>query len=66
VDVVVRTLKGPWHCGLSLALGWVVRTLVPSSHTCCLTVNFCKVDVGPLCFITLVATCKAAETSQRI
>ena len=30
VSLEVRTLNGPWRQGASLALGWVVLTLVPS------------------------------------
>src|SRR5882757_10609091 len=61
MGVMVRTLKGPWQRGLSLALGCVVQTLVPSSHTCCSTVNFWKANIGPLRFMTLAVTCRVAD-----
>jgi hypothetical protein len=66
VDVVLRILNGPWCLGASLAFGWVVLTLVPSSQTCWFVVNFCDSVVGPFHFITSAATCSAVETSRRI
>jgi hypothetical protein len=66
VDVVFRILNGPWHLGASLAFGWVVLMLVPSSQTCWFMVNFYNGTVGPFHFMTLVATCSAAETLRQI
>jgi hypothetical protein len=66
VGVVLRILNGPWHLGASFAFRWVVLTLVPSSQTCWLMVNFCDDVVGPFHFMTSVATCSTAETSRRI
>jgi len=66
VGVVLRILNGPWRLGASLAFGWVVLMLVPSSQTCWFMVNFCDGVVGPFHFITSVATCNAVETLRRI
>jgi len=56
VSLEVRTLNGPWRRGASLALGWVVLTLVPSSHTSWLGENCCDGEGGPFHFITSIAT----------
>src|SRR5712672_2935290 len=66
VGVVERILKGPCRLGASLALGWVVLMLEPSSQTSWPGENVCDGIPGPLHFITSVATFNAAVTSARI
>src|SRR5712672_2087486 len=66
VGVVERILKGPCRLGASLALGWVVLMLEPSSQTSWPGENVCDGIPGPLRFITSAATFNAAVTSARI
>ena len=62
VDII---LKGLCRFGASLAFGWVVLTLVPSSHTSWFGVKVWDGVEGPFHFMILVATARAAETSER-
>src|SRR5712672_3371309 len=66
VGVVERILKGPCRLGASLALGWVVLMLEPSSQTSWPGENVCDGIPGPLHFITSAATFNAAVTLARI
>src|SRR5712672_4307610 len=56
VGVVERILKGPCRLGASLALGWVVLMLEPSSQTSWPGENVCDGIPGPLRFITSAVT----------
>src|SRR5712672_2692620 len=66
VGVVERILKGPCRLGASLALGWVVLMLEPSSQTSWPGENICDGIPGHLRFITSAATFNAAVTSGGI
>src|SRR5712675_356190 len=66
VGVVERILKGPCRLGASLALGWVVLMLEPSSQTSWPGENVCDGIPGPLRFMTSAATFNAAVTSAQI
>ena len=65
VGVVDIILKGPCHFGASLAFGWVVLTLVSSSHTSWFGVKVWDRVEGPFCFMISDATARAAETSEQ-
>ena len=65
VGVVNIILKGLCHFGVSLAFGWVVLTLVPSSHTSWFGEKVWDGVEGPFCFMISDATARAAETSER-
>ena len=65
VGVVDRILKGPCRFGASLAFGWVVLTLVPSSHTSWFEAKVWDRVEGPFRFMISDATARAAETSER-
>jgi hypothetical protein len=63
VGVAQITLKGPYHRGASLALGWVVYRLVASNSTWSSLWKMCDGFLGPLLFISLVARWRATVTS---
>ena len=65
VGVVDIILKGPCRFGMSLALGWVVLTLVPSSHMSWFGEKVWDGVEGPFHFMISDATARAAETSER-
>ena len=58
-------LKGPCYFGASLAFGWVVLMLVPSSHTSWFEVKVWDGAKGPFHFMISDATARAAETSKQ-
>ncbi len=66
IPQVDNTLKGPCHWGASLAFGWVVWTLVPSSQTRSLGLNLCVSMETWGRFMTLAATFSAAVTLDLI
>ena len=65
VGVVNIILKGPCHFGASLAFGWVVLTLVPSSHTSWFGEKVWDRVKGSFRFMISDATARAAETSEQ-
>ena len=64
IGVVDNILKGPCHFEASLALGWVVLTFVPSSHTSWFGEKVWDGVEGPFHFMISDATARAAETSE--
>ena len=65
VGVVDIILKGPCCFGASLAFGWVVLTLVPSSHTSWFGAKVWDGAEGSFCFMISDATARVAETSEQ-
>jgi hypothetical protein len=65
MDVVDRILKGSCRFETSLVFGWVVLTLVPSSHTSWFGAKVWDGVESPFCFMILNATARVAEMLEQ-